>query len=329
MRDVAVRAGVSRSLVSTVFRGVPGASPATRERVLAAAAELGYRPDDRARKLRSRESRLIGVTLTAVHPFHVAVTEALHEETLLGCYDLSISWTTSSRSLSNAIDALLTQRCAALILIGPTVGDEEIDDLTRLAPHVPIVVVDRHLDLATVDALRVDDTAGLRLAINHLAGLGHSRIWYTDGGTFVSADPRRSAYLSAMTEAGLIDCARVIPSGGSRLDGAASATRLVDGGDLPTAIVAYNDQNAFGILDVLTRRGIRVPDDISIIGFDDDPEAALDHVSLTTVVQRADGLAVAVSETVVNRISGAGPAGLNLLAPGPLVVRSSTGRPRP
>jgi DNA-binding LacI/PurR family transcriptional regulator len=328
MQDVAARAGVSRSLVSTVFRDVPGASPATRARVLAAAAELGYRPDERARKLRSRESHLIGVTLTAVHPFHVAVTEALHEDALLGGYELSLSWTTKSRSLANAVEALLAQRCAALILIGPDGSDDELDRLTQLDPTVPAIVVDRYIDLPGIDALRVDDTAGLRLAVDHLHSLGHTLIHYLDGGCFVSAAPRRSAYVTAMTEAGLAEFITVIPSGGTRVDGAVSAEQLLTAGVLPTAIIGYNDQAAFGLLDVFSRRGIRVPEDVSVVGFDDVPEAALAHISLTTVEQRADRLAIAVSEAALARIGGEEPSGLTLLTPQVLVVRETTAPPR-
>jgi DNA-binding LacI/PurR family transcriptional regulator len=327
MRDVAERAGVSRSLVSTVFRGVPGASPATRERVLAAAAELGYRPDDRARKLRSRDSRLIGVTLTAAHPFHVAVTDALHEEELLGGYELSISWTTRSRTLAKSIDALLAQRCAALVLIGPTVSDDDLESMTFLARELPVVVVDRYLELPTVDTLRVDDAQGVRLAVEHLKSLGHRDISYLDGGEFVSAQPRRAAYLKAMKDAGLENSIDIVPAGGTRVDGALAASRMLGLGNVPRAIVAYNDQCALGVLDVFARKGVRVPEDVSIVGFDNVPEAALEHLSLTTVEQRADLLAIAVSKVVLSRIAGRQAGGLRLMPPGPLVIRSSTGPP--
>lgn len=328
MLDVAAKAGVSRSLVSTVFRGVPGASPATRDRVLAAAAELGYRPDIRARNLRSRTSRVIGVTLTAVHPFHVAVTEALHEDAELRGYQLALSWTTERRSLQQAVDMLLAQRCAAIIHIGPTVADPDMACLIELAPDVPTVVVDRYLDLPTVDALRVGDAAGLMMAVDHLKDLGHRDIRYADGGDFVSAVPRRAAYLAAMEAHGLAEFIRIVPSGGTRTDGARAANALVGSGDLPTALIAYNDQVAFGLMDVFVRRGVRVPQDLSILGFDDVDEARMDHISLTTIEQRADLLANAVAEIVVARLDGVAPAGLQLLQPGPLVVRSSTAPPR-
>ncbi len=329
MRDVAARAGVSRSLVSTVFRGVPGAGPATRERVLAAAAELGYRPDDRARGLRSRSRRVVGVTLTAVHPFHVALTEALHVDADVHGYQLSLSWTTGHRSLARAVDMLLAQRCTALIHIGPTVTVEELGHLAELADPVPTIVVDRYVDLPTIDALRVDDAAGIRLTVQHLFELGHREIWYTDGSEYVSAPPRLAGYLAAMDAYGLGDRTRVLPSGGTRADGATTALALLASGSLPTALVAYNDQSAFGLIDVLVRHGVRVPEDISIVGFDNDAEAGMPHLALTTVEQRADLLAVATCDVTRSRLDGAASGGLHLQPPGPLILRSTTGPPRP
>lgn len=326
MLDVARRAGVSRSLVSTVFRGVPGASPETKARVLAAASDLGYRPDERARKLRSFTSTDIGITLTAVNPFHVAVTEALHETDLLQGYELSISWTSPARPMENAFEALLEQRCAALLLMGPTDPADEIEALRARAPEVPVIVLDRYLTLPGLDTLRVDDAAALRLSIGHLVDLGHTDIAYIDGGTFVSAEPRRQAYLAAMALHDLPG--RIVAGGGFREDGARAAETVMDEGSLPTAIMAYNDQVAFGAMAVLIRRGVRIPEDISMVGFDDVDEAGLRDVSLTTIQQRADILANAAAEVLLARIAGAAPGGMRLLPPGPLVVRSSSGPPR-
>jgi DNA-binding LacI/PurR family transcriptional regulator len=325
MLDVARRAGVSRSLVSTVFRGVPGASPETRARVLAAAADLGYRPDDRARKLRSFSSSDIGVTLTAVNPFHVAVTDALHQLERLRGFELTISWTSDVRPLDSAVEALLEQRCAALLLMGPTDPAEQIDALRARAPEVPLIVADRYLDLTDVDTLRVDDAAALLVTIGHLVDLGHRDIVYIDGGDFVSAEPRRLAYEAAAEHFGL-PCT-IWPGGGTRTDGIRAAAEIMSTGRLPLAIMAYNDQVAFGVMDVLIRRGVRIPEDVSIVGFDNVEEAGLPDIALTTIEQRADCLAVQVAETLLARIGGATPGGLRLLAPGPLIVRSTTGPP--
>ena len=327
MRDVAARAGVSRSLVSTVYRGVPGASAETRQRILDAAAALGYRPDDRARRLRSRDSRLIGVTLTAVQPFHVAVVEALHDAAALLGYELSVSLNTDSRPLTRAVDTLLAERCAALILVGPTAPESEIAGIVALAPDIPVVVLDRHIELGSIDAVRIDDAAALAQSVDYLVGLGHRRIWYVDGGGYVSALPRRAGYLAAMDARGLADEVRLLPGGGSLIDGVLAAHALLDEPVLPTAVVAYNDRAAGGFVETLWHHGVRVPEDISVVGLDNVPEAALPHLSLTTTEQRPDHLARVAAELVIRRIQGGAPGGLRFTTPGPLIVRGSTAAP--
>lgn len=328
MRDVAERAGVSRSLVSTVFRDVPGASPATRARVLQAAAELGYRPDDRARQLRSRDRRVIGVTLTAIHPFHVSVLESLHEAVGLRGYELSIALSTEVRPLTRAVDSLLAQRCAALILLGPCDPAETLAAVARAAAGIPVIVVDRHVDLPDLDAIRIDDDAALAAIVGFLTDLGHRDIWHVGGGDYVSSAPRRAAYLRAMDAAGLGVQARVVEAGGTAREGAAAAMTLVEGGDLPTAIVAYNDRAACGIIDVLWRNGIKVPEDVSVAGFDNIVEAAMPHMSITTIDQCPEVLADAVVELLLRRLEGAPPQGMHLIPPGDLVERTSTSPPR-
>ncbi len=329
MRDVAARAGVSRSLVSTVFRGVPGASPANRERILQAAADLGYRPDGRARQLRSSQRRVIGVTLTATQPFHVAMVEALHDATELRGYELSIALSTDTRTIARAADTLLAQRCAALVLIGPSAPDEEIVDLAEASGGIPVIAADRFLDAPGVDAVRIDDEAAMLQLVGHLAHLGHKDIWYADGAGYVSAEPRRRGFVSAMAVHGLSERGRVIPAGATLREGAAVALTMLDHGELPTAVVAYNDWVACGLIDVFTRGGVRVPEDVSIVGFDNIPESALPHLDFTTIEQRSDDLTSRVVEILVQRLAGAPSTGLQLMPPGPLVVRSSTSSPRP
>jgi DNA-binding LacI/PurR family transcriptional regulator len=327
MRDVAERAGVSRSLVSTVFRGVPGASPATRTRVLEAAADLGYRPDERARQLRSQHSTLIGVTLTATQPFHVALVELLHDAVDLRGFELSITLSTDTRTLERATDALLAQRCAAVVLIGPTADDQEIAALAASARDVPVIVADRRLDIPDVDAVRIDDTAALQQLVGHLVDLGHREIWHASGAGYVSADPRLDGYLAAMADHGLADRAHVVEAGGSAREGAAAAMRLLDAGRLPTAVVAYNDRVACGMVDVLWRNQVRVPQDISVVGFDNITEAGMPHMDITTIEQRPEDLTGAIVDLLLHRLDGEPAAGLHLMPPGPLIVRSSSGPP--
>ncbi len=327
MRDVAERAGVSRSLVSTVFRGVPGASPTTRARVLQAAADLGYRPDERARQLRRHHNSLIGVTLTATQPFHVALVELLHDAVDLRGFELSITFSTDTRTLERATDGLLAQRCAAIVLIGPKAADDEIAALADSAGDVPVIVADRRLELPHVDAVRIDDTAAMRQLVGHLVELGHREIWHASGNGYVSADPRLDAYLTVMSEHGLTDRAHVLPAGGSAREGADAAMRLLRAGRRPTAVVAYNDRVACGMIDVLWRSHVRIPQDMSVVGFDNITEAAMPHMDITTIEQRPEDLAGAIVDLLLHRLGGEPAGGLQLLPPGPLVVRSSSGPP--
>jgi DNA-binding LacI/PurR family transcriptional regulator len=131
-----------------------------------------------------------------------------------------------------------------------------------------------------------------------------------------------------MAHHGLADSAHVLDAGGSAREGAAAAMRLLDAGTLPTAIVAYNDRVACGIIDVLWRHRVRVPQDVSVVGFDNIPEAGMPHMDITTVEQRPEGLVSAVTDQILRRLGGEPAAGLHLMPPGPLVVRSSSGPPR-
>ena len=142
MADVAERAGVSRALVSIVFRGVPGASPETRQRVMQAAEELDYRPDQRARLLGSNRSRTVGVVFGLRHEFHAEVVEALYHSVEATGYDLALGATAPARDERRAAQTLLDYRCEALILVGPTLPRAAVE---QLAERLPVVVMARAL----------------------------------------------------------------------------------------------------------------------------------------------------------------------------------------
>ena len=154
MADVAERAGVSRALVSIVFRDVPGASAATRERVMLAAEALGYRPDPRARLLGSNRSRTVGVTFGLHHEFHAEVVEGLYGAVEGSGYDLALGAVAPTRDERRAVQSLLDYRCEALVLLGPTLPRALLEEL---AERLPVVVVARALRSRTVDVVRSDD----------------------------------------------------------------------------------------------------------------------------------------------------------------------------
>src|SRR4051812_22602655 len=227
MADVAREAGVSRSLVSIIFRGAEGASEATRERVLAAASELGYRPDSLAQGLRRNRSRNLGVLFSLRRPFEVELVENMYPvATELG-YRLLLGPFTPGRGQDAVIDELLGYRCAGLIVVGP---DLDARDLQPLVSEVAVVEVGRDVAHGLLDVIRNDDALGTRQAVEHLVSLGHRQIAFVDGGDNPGADLRREGYRSAMGEHGLNDQIQVLPGGYTEEEGARAGHRLMANG---------------------------------------------------------------------------------------------------
>ncbi|TDQ54200.1 LacI family transcriptional regulator [Actinorugispora endophytica] len=325
MEDVAARVGVSRALVSLVFRDAPGASPRTRERVLRAAEELGYRPDSAARVLASSRSRVLGVVLTVHNPFHADLVEAVYPEAERLGYDILLSAQAPTRHVRAAVEALLGHRCEALLLLGP---DTDPAFLRETARRAPVVSVGRRFPGADVETVHTAEAKGVRLAVRHLAGLGHRRITHIDGGTGAGSAERRRGYRDAMRGLGLGDFVRVLRGDHTEESGAAAARLLLAEERLPTAVLAGNDRCALGLLDVLSRAGVRVPEDVSVVGFDDIPVARLSHVDLTTVRQDVPGMAAAAVATAVNRLEDRSSALRETVLAPELVVRGTTAAPR-
>lgn len=318
LTDVATRAGVSKSLVSIVMRDEPGASDETRRRVLAAAEQLGYHPDSRARLLRSGRSRLLGVVFGIQHGFHADLVTDLYTAARETGYELALSAVTPDRAETEAITGLLQDRCEALILLGP---QSSTASLTRLATRLPVVAIARPIRSAAVDVVRTADAEGLRLAVDHLAGLAHRRIAHIDGGRAAGAADRRRGYRDAMRRYGLEP--RLVPGGLTEEDGAAAARALLD--DLPTAVTVFNDRCATGVLDVLARSGTRVPDDISVVGYDDSRLARLAHINLTTIAQDTATMTRLAVARAIDRVGEVPITDRELVVPPRLVVRGTTG----
>src|SRR5262249_1751942 len=289
MADVAARAGVSRTLVSFILDGKPGASAETRRRVLAVADELGYRPDSAARLLARGRSRTLGVLMDVSQLFEAELVTGIYPAAEGLGYEVLLSVNLPDRAESAPVDALLSHRCGGLILLGPT---SEFDYLRSLADRVPVVVVGRRLDI-TVDHLatvRTDDAKGIRQAVNYLVELGHRDIHHVDGGTEPGSADRRRAYRTAMCSHGLAEHAQVIP-GAHKEEAGAAAARTMLAAPLPTAVLAGNDRCALGLLDVFTRAGVQVPEQLSLIGYDDSRLSDNPRIDLTTVHQDAQAIA--------------------------------------
>ena len=322
LNDVAREAKVSRALVSIVMRDAPGASAATRERVKAVALGLGYRPDLRARSLAGQKSRLIGVMFgVGVGTFHFDLLEGLYAAAEEHGHSLVLTALTPGRDERKAAESLQDFRFDALVMLGPATAKP------LLAGSVPVVVVGWHVEDPAVDVVRTSDERGMRMAVDHLVKLGHRRIAHIDGGAGLIAVSRREGYATAMRAQGLAAEIRVIPGGQTQVDGQRAARALVDQGNLPTAVVAFNDDTAVAAMALLSQQGIDVPGRVSIIGWDDIEAAALASVGLTTVAQQPALMSRLAVERVVARIEGRRVEGHQIVLEPELVIRASTAEP--
>jgi DNA-binding LacI/PurR family transcriptional regulator len=321
LADVAARAGVSTALVSIVMRDAPGASTATRDRVRRVAAEIGYRPDSRARLLRSSRSRLLGVVFGVQADFHGDLVSGLYAAADRVGYELALSAVTPGRDEQRAVGSLLQDRCEALVLLGP---QSPTASLATLATRLPVVVVARPVRSSAVDVVRTADDEGARLAVEHLLALGHRDVVHVDGGRAPGAAERRRGYQEALRAHGL--GAHVLPGGPTEEDGAAAARRLLSG-PLPGAVTVFNDRCALGLLDVLRRAGRTVPGDVSVVGYDDSRIARLSSVDLTSVAQDVEQLTTLAVGRALERLDSTPVRQRELVVPPRLVVRTTTAPP--
>ena len=280
MEDVAREAGVSRALVSLVMRQSPKVSPQRRERVLATAERLGYRPNAIARHLASHRTQTIGVLLNDLHnPFFAEIANGIEQDASdLGYRLLIITGGRRQQRERAMLEALLEYRTDGLILVSPRMsGPQIVADVGAL----PCVVIGRRLRNGHVDCVMTDEALGAHVAVEHRVELGHG----------------------------------------------AAAERLLADGELPTAVFAANDLVAVGLIDRLEQDGVQIPEDVSVVGYDNTFVAALNHIRLTTVNQPRHEMGREALALVLERVDGRTTRATRLHEP-TIVVRSTTAPPR-
>ncbi|MBF4463103.1 MULTISPECIES: LacI family DNA-binding transcriptional regulator [unclassified Rathayibacter] len=327
IRDVAERAGVSYQTVSRVLNDSPQLRPRTRERVLAAIDALGFRPSAAARALATSRSELIGILAAESHSFYgtatamAAIEQAARDA---GYRVLIVNAAPDAASLAEGLTHLQRESVEALVVVAPQ--ERALDAIESLAIGVPFVTLGA-AGRGADPRLLVDQAAGARLAADHLLALSHTQIAHLAGPQhWVEAHARLDGFAARMSEAGL-EPARVIAGDWSAESGYRAGQRLLDEVPGLTAVFAGNDQMALGLLHACGERGVRVPAELSVVGFDDVPEAAHYSPPLTTVRQDFAEVGQRTVGVVLAELRGE-PAAVDKPVPPVLVERCSTGPAR-
>jgi DNA-binding LacI/PurR family transcriptional regulator len=322
MHDVAARAGVSHQTVSRVLNGFESIRPATRDRVLAAIAELGYRRNLAARTLATNRSRAIGILAPAGNEYGPTSTvQAIEIAARAAGYHPLVTTTASDReSILAGLGFLLDQAVEALVVIAPQ--QRVLAAIEELELAVPIMTL-QSLGADSATTVSVDQAGGARMAVQHLLDRGHRRIQHVSGpDEFFEASARRSGYESAMAAAGLQTMPLLV--GDWTPDAGLRAASLLD--PKTTAVFSGNDQMALGLISGLAARGRHVPEDVSVVGFDDVPEARFYLPALTTVRQDFGTIGRIAVESLIRQVEGRGAVAVAPLE-AELVVRDSTAGP--
>jgi LacI family transcriptional regulator len=308
MHDVARRSGVSIATVSNVLHGSAPVADPTRQRVLAAIEELGYRRNEVARSLKRRTTQTLGVVIPdALNPFNASVAREVERRAHRDGFAVLVAETEHDpETEADQVRALVGRRVDGVIFPAVTAGSAIPGEL--LDRGVPVVVVSFEGHDPRLGSVQVDERAAMDKVVEHLVGLGHRRLAFAHSGAHEeSVETRPAALRRALERRGLAPVAL---------------------GDGATAICCTNDVVAIALLDALEGEGRSVPDDVSVVGFDDIPLAGHRRIALTTVRQPAARMGQLAAEMLLSAIAEGRHAAGRVELETELVVRGSTGPAR-
>ena len=322
VRDVAALAGVSISTVSRALSAPDLVNEVTRQRVIDAARELGYRPNPTARGLRVGRTNNLGLVIPDLeNPFFASVTKGVQSRARAAGYAVFVADSDEDPTQEIELIGNLATQVDGIILASPRAPSKDILDAVA---GKAIVMLNR--EVGEIPSITIDDADGVLQAVTHLRALGHRTIAYASGpAQSWSGEQRRRGMLAVAEE---FPDLTVVELGNFRphfSGGYPAADLAVASG--ATAVVAYNDLMALGIIDRLRQRGVRVPEDMSVVGFDDVPVASLVSPALTTIQIPLAGLGRRGVDLLVERLEGAVDVTTRTEIPVELIIRSSSSVP--
>jgi DNA-binding LacI/PurR family transcriptional regulator len=327
--DVARLAGVSTATVSRALNGTGQIAPATRTAVEQAVERLGYRPNTIARSLVTKSTQTIAVLLPDItNPFYGSLVSGIQRAALERDHTMLLCTTEGDPEREEQYLSLLRAKQVDGALVDGLVLPPD-----RIARFVkdgfPIVCLDRDVDSTSIPLVQVDNRAGARLATEHLLSLGHRRIAHVSGAAELRISQERvDGYREALAAGSIPADQRLVVAGDfTEAGGHRAALSLLESGVELSAVFAANDLSAVGVLNAITQSGRRVPEDVSLVGFDDVPLSAFTSPALTTIHQPALEIAERATEILIGLTRGETAQRLRHLLQPKLVIRASTAPP--
>lgn len=332
IRTVADHAQVSVATVSAVLNGSKPVSPTLTARVRESVAALDYRPNTLARSLKQQRSRILGLVLSDItNPFFTTLVRAVEDTARERGYTLLLGNTDEQAAKEETYVELLRSRQVDGLILVASAGDHAyLPDL--LTAGFSVVCVDRSLVSLGVDSVLTDNVTGAAEAVGHLVRCGHRRVGIVTGLSGVTSTfGRLAGYRRALAAAGIPEDPTLIRGGNSRIDGGEIETAaLLDLPEPPTALFVTNNLMTIGAMRVILDRGLRCPEDIALIGFDDFEWASVFRPRLTTVRQPVYEIGATATRLLLDRIERKrDAAAIEVLLPPTLVIRESCGESLP
>jgi DNA-binding LacI/PurR family transcriptional regulator len=327
IKHVARKARVSTATVSRIINDSSLVRPETARKVWRVIRQLDYHPDSQARSLVSRRSRILGLIISDIaNPFFPDLVKGFENLALQNNYEVTLSNTNYDPSrMATCVRRLLERKAEGVAIMTSEMDPELIDDLARRG--IPIVFLDVGKVRDRISNIHVDYAQGIREAVDHLIKLGHRRIGFISGpANLKSACTRKSAVLKCWNTYGLVEDNGLIVEGNHKIDGGELAMfRLLQLKQRPTAVLASNDLSAIGAFRAIRLAGLRIPEDISVVGFDDIAFAEFTHPPLATIRLSRTELGQKAFDALIHILRGESKKGKEYTVETHLVVRESTG----
>jgi DNA-binding LacI/PurR family transcriptional regulator len=326
IKEVADRASVSTATVSRTLNGSDLVKPRTADKVWRVIRELGYYPSSQARALVSGRSRMLGLIISdIVNPFFPEVVKSFEFSAIHHGYDVIVANTDYSPDrMATCVRRMIERQVDAVAILTSEIEPHLLNEMSRR--KLPIVFLDVGKVKPLMSNIRVDYAKGIREAVQHIVSLGHRRIGFISGPhTLKSAKVRRAAFLACISDCGIKERQRIVVEGNHKVEGGDTAmTQMLALPDRPTAVLASNDLTAIGAMRAIHRAKLRIPDDISLVGFDDIELTESTQPPLTTIRLSRSELGEKAFEALHRNLHLRAAVGEEIKVSTSLVLRQST-----